>query len=343
MGPMLALWGLLAPVLLWLVLLLGQMELQPPVHQSSQGSTGQEEAAGGILRFAFGNPSTWGPVARRAVEGSDAQVWGTAEAHLVKDELKKLETKGVKNRNVFGSPADYIGRGSTAEAKAKSTHGGVLVMPERQMAAYSVAGAKGSEGREEACGIGRHWVACEAKATPLLLFMVAYMEASVGANATNMTRLMSMVTYAKARGKFLVCAADWNMSPTVLQATGILEEAELAIVTPADVDCTCTTGNLLDYFVVSRALRPAVRCRTLPTPWGRHTSVVLDISLCLKQFVFPGLWKPKAFEDYDLSKVDEEEWRIAMRKARNGLAGRKGLVPGLAVTNQGNAIQRGLW
>ena len=75
----------------------------------------------------------------------------------------------MKGREVFGSQADCLGRGTTPGAKAKSTHGGVLALLVRQMAAYTAAGVKGSQGRCEACGIGQHWIAIEAKATPLVV------------------------------------------------------------------------------------------------------------------------------------------------------------------------------
>ena len=203
--------------------------------------------------FAFGNPTVWGKTAHRAVSGSQASVWAMAEAQLLKDQLKGLERKGIAGRDIYGSPAVPLHRGVTEAGQQKSSHGGVLLMPQKALACTTMGGVKGSEGFAPANGIGNQWLAIDVGANKTIMLMVAYLEASIGATGANLVRLYAMAAYIQARRKLTLCAADWNLTPEELAGTDFLEMTGMSVLVPVDLEATCTSGSgrVLDYFVVS--------------------------------------------------------------------------------------------
>ena len=54
-------------------------------------------------------------------------------------------------------------------------------------------------------------------------------------------------------------AADWNMTPQELAATGWLDQIKGTILEQPGVDFTCagSSGRVLDFAVVSKGLAPA--------------------------------------------------------------------------------------
>ena len=275
---------------------------------------------------------------------SRAHMWGIAESHLNRSQLAALEAKGLSGRHVYGAAARDLGKGQCPAGMAKSTHGGVLALPDTSLAPYTVAGVRGSQGRCDPCGVGDQWLAVETRAMPTLMLVVAYLDDTVGANATNLGRLYAIIGHARARHKMLVAAADWNMTPEQLQSTGILEAAGLDVVVPEDVDQTCTSGRLLDYFLVSRALRPAIlSCRSLPVRWRRHCGILLEMNTDLKEFPYMAVQKPRLFDCYKLQHVTGQQWIEAKEEAESFLAGRGGQVPGMKIGDSQNPIIQELY
>ena len=88
------------------------------------------------------------------MEQSKDEVWGIAESHLNIKNLAKLEKKGLKGRSIVGSPATELHNASTAIGMDRSNHGGVLMIPDRNLGGRMLAGARGSQGRSPQCGIG---------------------------------------------------------------------------------------------------------------------------------------------------------------------------------------------
>jgi len=281
---------------------------------------GRHKPPEGCVTYAFGNPTVWGSQAATFVASSQATVWGIAESHLDRDRLGKLEAKAMKGRAVHGSPARKLHKARHLAHDDRSNHGGTLLLPMTGLGAYTLAGHRGSQGLAPALGIGDQWCSIEATAMPMVLFMAAYLDDSVGLNDCNATRLMQMVAFAAARRKLLVAAADWNMTPQQLAWTGILTEANLSIVVPSDVDATCTTGRLLDYYVVSTPLLSAIRAaHTIPAPWGTHAALCLTLQMDLTAIEYSALRKPRRSTSYYAGHVSDELWKTATQDAQRQL------------------------
>ena len=69
-----------------------------------------QEPLEGCMNFCFGNPTVWGPTAHRFTQCSKASLWGIAESHLSKDNLRQVERKAVKGRFALDLLQPHWGR-----------------------------------------------------------------------------------------------------------------------------------------------------------------------------------------------------------------------------------------
>ena len=106
-----------------------------------------------------------------------------------------------------------------------------------------------------------------------------YLTCNEGFGESNREKLFEIRTFLmKCRAPFLL-AGDWNMYPSELEACGFLDDIDGVLVVPDKTEATCSSGGLLDYFVVSSALAPALTsCRqVLSTPWKPHIGVEIGL------------------------------------------------------------------
>ena len=68
------------------------------------------------------------------------------------EQLARLEKKGIPGRDVFGSPAIPLGKGKTEVGKAKSSHGGTLLLTSKEMGCVTLANVKRSNGIDDNLG-----------------------------------------------------------------------------------------------------------------------------------------------------------------------------------------------
>ena len=274
----------------------------------------------GCITYAIGNPSVWGPKASKFIDSSGATAWGIVETHLNKECLGRLETRPPSGRLVIGTPAKDLHKARHHAYTKRSNHGGAMLLPQLKVGGYAMAGSKGSDGLAPCFGIGEQWCAMESKAMPLVLWMVVYMDDTIGAIGQNIIRLMQMVAYAAARRKLVVAGGDWNMTPQQLAYTGILTEANLSIVVPSDVDATCTSGRMLDYYVVSTSLLAMIKAtHTVPAPWGTHAALCLTLMTDMTAIEYPCIRRPKKFLNYFSGHVSDKVWHEASMDAHTQL------------------------
>ena len=120
------------------------------------------------------------------------------------------------------------------------------------------------------------------------------MEPGLGPQGINLERLAEVATFLTQLSTPFIIAGDFNMEPAELMGTQWAQKLRAQIVFP-DVPFTCTSGEgrVLDYYVVSKGLLPALHSITCcdTTPWRPHLGLSMSIRarprevFCYKQVV----------------------------------------------------------
>ena len=122
-----------------------------------------------------------------------------------------------------------------------------------------------------ALGIGEDWVLARLRVKGMtILIGAAYLLTGVGLEGENLERLMRINTLRSALGWPMLVGGDFNLTPEEIHP--ILQTLEAEVKTPAGVEATCTSGRMLDYYLVSPELIGAVRATSVaPDTHGERT------------------------------------------------------------------------
>ena len=123
-----------------------------------------------------------------------------------------------------------------------------------------------------------------------------YMQVGSGLGSTNFGVLGQLGGALERHKGPLVCAGDFNMGPSVLEACGFIQRAGLMLANPKAPTCvTKSSRTILDYYLVSSSVGaacslPTVDCSTFLSP---HRPVYLELPGCLADVVVQVLSKPQ--------------------------------------------------
>ena len=109
----------------------------------------------------------------------------------------------------------------------------------------------------------------------------AYFYTTEGLSERNWAILGAIGIFTHSLGIPWILAADFNMSPDVIAASGWLESVAGSLVFPQDVTCHAKgAGSIIDYFVVSSNIKPLVKSiRTKKATTNKvHDPVVLTMT-----------------------------------------------------------------
>ena len=122
-----------------------------------------------------------------------------------------------------------------------------------------------------------------------------YMHDRIGpASELNLKLLDDVAFVLRAISGPWILGGDWNCSPSALAATGFLQLVGGVIHAPTDSTCG---GNTYDYFIVSRALSPAVHSvrAVSNSPFNPHCAVRLYLRAAPRAMMVRKLISPKGF------------------------------------------------
>jgi len=93
---------------------------------------------------------------------------------------------------------------------------------------------------------------------PVILYC-GYFMCGVGLNSFNKDMIAKLHQDAQRRGLPWICAADWNFEPNTIGDSDLPDLLSAKIIAPTEPTCISpTTAHILDYFLVSSNLAPAV-------------------------------------------------------------------------------------
>ena len=114
-----------------------------------------------------------------------------------------------------------------------------------------------------------------------VLWMIVYMDASIGLKGANLDKLRQMSYLIRVVGLPTICMGDWNMTKEELNAKGWCSDLNITPVIPDNTEFTCKKmpRRMIDYFLVSdKFLGMISRCSAdMASPWEPHFGVELEI------------------------------------------------------------------
>ena len=212
------------------------------------------------MSIGTSNPSRWGPKARRHAADSAIDLNAYVETHVGADRILEHEGQKVGNRTHWWSPAAASNAHTSEGGKQYANHGGVAQVAKATLGCTTMGASRGSEGFNSSIGIGDCWLAVDLAICKKAVFVAVYFDDSVGPRGVNLGRLREILEYARSRRRFLVMYGDMNMTPFEFEHGFFARSLGLTVVTPTNVDFTCTNGGnkMSTFYVVSDPLRPLV-------------------------------------------------------------------------------------
>ena len=132
---------------------------------------------------------------------------------------------------------------------------------------------------------GLDWAATELRVKGATIALVSlYLTCGIGLSGINLEKLAQVLLFIKMIGYPTLIGADWNMTPEELIAWCV--KNDMYIITPADLQHTCDTGRMLDYFVATRSMKSMLSQAKgyQAVPWGTHVGFGLSsFSLCFSE------------------------------------------------------------
>jgi hypothetical protein len=280
------------------------------------------------LKLLCGNISIWGPQAEKwlisiATSNDCPDVVGILEHRLTYKALGDLKARlRFAGWYVVGVA---VHSGAVSGGKDTNVTGGALIAyrlhldisPLGNSALASLVGEASSS-----FGSGFDWTAVQIRVQGLAFVYVAvYFTDSIGFTGANLRKSHSIYLLLQQLGMPFIIMGDFNMEPHAMEDSGWPLMLGADVIAPQGVAATCTSGNLLDYGLVSRGLTNMTSPMFLDTstPWGRHATVGVKVCsrpLTLKQRT---LAKPMRKLAPIASLVEAAAWPNADRAARHCL------------------------
>jgi hypothetical protein len=238
----------------------------PPWGQPSRLSSDVGTRA---LRLFFAIITRW----RRMAEGffdehrmesfHSATMGGT---HLSASGLDGLTPRfAAWGRRGFAAPALATGRSEAG------TSGGVSLAPALGLRLDSLPDPESSVASWRSRG--RDWAPVPIRLrVRTLVRLAACVTTCAGPVAENISGLREKAG-ALWSCRLPIVAADWNMEPQRLAATGVMDRLDVGVATPRGATATCNSDMMLDYVLVGGPRFPVVQLRVDPsTHWRTHSS-----------------------------------------------------------------------
>ena len=277
----------------------------------------------------------WGPKAEEFLAATCSPIWVVTETHLVGHRFHDLKARMLKKGwdlyPAHATPNTKSNPGAAAlelgADPGKATTGGVLVAARRWLGTTSLCPSTkdGVPGFVEPVGNNFSFMSWRTAGLTIAIGGI-YLEPGLGPQGSNLERLAEVATFLTQLATPFILAGDFNMEPAELMGTQWAHKLGAQIVWP-DVPFTCSSGEgrVLDYFVVSKGLLPALHRITCSdaTPWRPHLGLTLSIQarprevFCFKQVV------PESFEadNFSLLHGPDSSWADLRHRAASTLQG----------------------
>ena len=266
---------------------------------------------------------------------SPAHIWVVTETHLVGHRFHDLKARMLrKGWDLYPAHATPNTKSTPGAAAlelgadpGRATTGGVLVAARRWLGTTALCPITkdGVPGFVEPVGNNFSFMSWRTAGLTIAVGGI-YLEPGLGPQGCNLERLAEVATFLTQLSIPFILAGDFNMEPSELMGTQWAHKLKAQIVWP-DVPFTCTSGEgrVLDYYVVSKGLLPALHRITCSdaTPWRPHLGLTLAIRarprevFCYKQAV------PNPFEPQEFSRLHgpDHQWASFRHRAANSLQG----------------------
>ena len=256
------------------------------IYHDSNGQVQKEK----VFRLLFGNVTCWGQQAEKYLINTDHDLWIAAETHLsedrcldVKDRLKHKGWK-VQASHAYINTKSEVGRNALAKKNdpGRALSSGLLMGSKNNLGVTNICATMATKTNGSfinATGpdiIAGTW---RSKQTSIVV-IGAYFDTS--SQNQRIVQLKKVGCFISQLASPFILAADFNMTPKELAQTGFLRKLKGAVLKVPDAAFTCTTGKgrILDYFIVSEVLIPAIKwiMVLLDTPWKPHLGIELGIA-----------------------------------------------------------------
>ena len=230
-----------------------------------------------------GNPSTWGPAARRHLQQSPCDVVGYVETHMnpaaSEDLLRDFDRAG---RKAVLSPA---------RPKSGGTLGGVAwgALKRYQASSYRQLARHESQclGADRALDVfppGEHLdffdfvpLCLHLKGVNLVLILL-YLTCSIGFTGENLQKISSLLAFIQCINDPWIVSGDLNVSPSTLLAQTWFQDMGLQVLVPDNFEMG-PKGSLIDFAFAPAAGAAFVDSITFDdqVPWKTHFGLSLTI------------------------------------------------------------------
>jgi hypothetical protein len=290
-------------------------QLQVPLRQPRPRVQAQSHRAGNPdsrdkpLKLVFGNVTVWNRKCLTHLQRTSAHIGLFAELHLAGEALARPRDEDAPR---LGWRAVIAPAATTARA---GLSGGVGVFT-RSYLQIQYLGTPTDH-------VGHDWATTAVRLKGCTL-TIGSVYLSVGHQTgvfseVNTQKLHQLKAHLATSTAPFILAGDWNCTPADLLSITWLDDIGAAIVLPEGVSFTCTggSGNLLDYWVVSRSLLPAVlqAGRDTAATWKPHLGLELLLDRRCRRahahrIVAPPRWP---------SQPRRTPWESALESARREL------------------------
>ena len=237
---------------------------------------------------------------------------GFAETHI---SLKEYLSNNFKEKFQNVGRRVYPAHATPTANAGEGTSGGTLIAPalSLQLAPISLDDNKDSLLK------GDDWSAIVIRTQGVsYLFVAAYLIHTIGVTGENLRRLRSIATCAMQLQLPFIIAADWNMTPAQLCASGYVSSLGADVRVVEGLDYTCNTGRNLDYIIVSKEFSSAVRSvkPSQNTPWRTHRGLEIEVSKRPREIHVRKLCVPKPLVE-DRTKLKSFQERPKWEEFKN--------------------------
>ena len=242
----------------------------------------------------FSNITTWGPQAERYISDLSDDILCMAEHHQSDSNLSKFKAK----LRTFGRLTSCTAASPTSRS-ATGTSAGLAISYKASIDAYP----SDSIATRHACGVQdpmhARWHSIHLRLHNVTVTVVTlYLFTGEGLSERNLTVLEQVAVFLLSLNTPVIVVGDWQNEPVDLFRNGWPQRLGLVLVNPPGLTATCATGKggarLLDFFLVSASLSPAVNCFAVYTvPWKPHIGLRLEVCTALRRLMVPTIRKPK--------------------------------------------------